>query len=123
MEEGLNRINQINTQIEEFGVLIQSLDIERKKLQQELLQMKIKEIPVVYRISFGAEPTRNGYMPFHSYFGVFSTRENASKYISSFSTRLDNHKCQVSVVPVASETLGSDWFESLDKPVYGHNYS
>lgn len=123
MEEGQNRINHINAQIEAFGVQIRSLDIERKKLQQELLQMKIKERPVVYRILFGAEPTRNGYMSFRSYFGVFSTREIASKYISSFSTKLDHHRCQVSVVPVASETLGSDWFESLDKPVYGHNYS
>ncbi len=116
MEEGQNRINQINTQIEAFGVQIRSL-------QQELLQMKIKERPVVYRILFEAEPTRNGYMSFRSYFGVFSTREIASKYISSFSTKLDHHRGQVSVVPVASETLDSDWFESLDKPVYGHNYS
>lgn len=107
------RISEINKQIE---ALVQ----ERKELERERFQEQVLRQPVVYRIRFEAEPTTRS---FKTDFGCFSTRSNAEKYTSSFSTKLDYHAGRVTVEPIASETLSRDIMNSMDQPVSFHNYS
>lgn len=117
------QIDEINFQIEAIAAQIRPLETARKRLQERLTELNIKARPVVYRILFEAEPTRPGYVPFTSHHGVFSTREIAARYLDGFSTRLSRHSGRAMIVAVASETLRSDWPESLDKPIRGHDYS
>lgn len=126
MDEGLElrrRIDEINTKIYTTTEQLASLTTERKRLKEQLHQFSVEARSVVYRIQLAAYPKKAPYGSFTKHFGVFSTREKATKYASTFSTHLDHHDATVSVEAVASETLDPDWVYQLDKPVYGHNFS